>query len=520
MHDADESFYDEAACGLLVTAVDGTILRCNSTFCGWTGYAAEELIAKRRIQELLTMGGRVFHQTHWAPLLQMQGSVSEIQLEIIHRDLHTVPILLNAIRRRDESGVKDHIAVFVSTDRRKYEQELLAARERAETALIARREVDVRLLELNERLSEADRRKDEFLATLAHELRNPLAPMRNVLEILRLKNFDDPDLRWSQGVFERQLQQMTHLVDDLMEISRITQGRVELRKRRLDLVEAMQDAVETCMPLMHASSHTLTVILPAAPVFVDGDPTRLAQIMLNLLNNAAKYTPPGGRIQFVGERQDDQAVLTVIDSGIGIPDQHLSGVFQMFSQLAPALERSQGGLGIGLALVRGLVELHGGTVCASSKGEGRGSEFCVRLPVSQMEIEVAPASSDRPLAPAQGRRILLIDDNEDAIDSMAMVLQMLGHEVRTARDGMTGIAMGREFSPQVVLLDIGLPELNGYDVAKLIRNEAWGSHALLIAATGWGQREDKQAALDAGFDRHLTKPIDIADLDAIFRGID
>jgi CheY-like chemotaxis protein len=316
------------------------------------------------------------------------------------------------------------------------------------------------------------------------------------------------------------LQQMTHLVDDLMEVSRITQGRVELRRRRLDLVEAMQDAVETCMPLMQASSHTLTVILPNAPVFVDGDPTRLAQIMLNLLNNAAKYTPPGGQIRFVGERQDDQAVLTVIDSGIGIPEQHLSSVFQMFSQLAPALERSQGGLGIGLALVRGLVELHGGTVCASSKGESLGSEFCVRLPVSQMEFEVLPASSDRPSAPTQRRRILLIDDNEDAIESMAMVLQMLGHEVRTARDGMTGIAVGREFSPQVVLLDIGLPELNGYDVAKLIRNEAWGSHAYLIAATGWGQREDKQAALDAGFDRHLTKPIDVADLDAVFRGLD
>ena len=520
MPNADESFYEEAACGLLVTDLDGTIRRCNSTFCGWVGYIPEDLIGKRRIQELFTIGGRLFHQTHWAPLLQMQGSVAEIQLEIIHCNGHTVPMLLNAIRRQDESGVKDHIALFVSTDRKKYERELLSARERAETALLARREAEAQLHELNKQLSQADRRKDEFLATLAHELRNPLAPMRNVVEILRLKNFDDPELRWSQQLFERQLQQMTHLVDDLMDVSRITQGRIELRKQRLDLAAVMRNAVETCLPLMQASSHTLSVTLPDASIFVDGDPTRLAQIMLNLLNNAAKYTPAGGEIRFTGMQQDDQVVVTVTDSGIGIDKQHLSNVFEMFSQLGRALERSQGGLGIGLALVRGLVELHGGTVSATSEGEGLGSEFRVCLPVAQTEFEPAPAISDHASNSTPRRRILVVDDNEDATESMAVVLQMLGHDVRTARDGMEGITIGREFSPQAVLLDIGLPGLNGYDVAKLIRSEAWGANALLIAATGWGQREDKQAAFDAGSDRHLTKPIDVADLDAIFRAIE
>jgi PAS domain S-box-containing protein len=381
--------------------------------------------------------------------------------------------------------------------------------------ITGRRRAEQQLQRLNLELSKADRRKDEFLATLAHELRNPLAPMRNVLEILRLKDFADPQLSWSRDVFDRQLQHMTHLVDDLLEVSRITQGKLELRKqRRLELARAMQSAMEAARPTVQASAHHLSVTLPREPLYLDADPTRLSQMILNLLNNAAKYTPPGGSISLAAEREGDEAVIVVRDSGIGIPREHLDSVFEMFSQLAPALERSQGGLGIGLALVRGLAELHGGTVAAFSSGPGSGSEFVIRLPLSKAtpeQSESAPAEMPR----TAGLRVVIVDDNADAADSLAMVLELEGHKVRTAGDGIAGLELIGEFAPQAVILDIGLPGLNGYELARRIRHEHHDTGILLIAVTGWGQQQDKQTAEEAGFDHHFTKPVDPRELQRV-----
>jgi CheY-like chemotaxis protein len=307
---------------------------------------------------------------------------------------------------------------------------------------------------------------------------------------------------------------MTHLVDDLLEVSRITQGKLELRKQRLELAGAMQSAMESARPTVQASAHHLSVTLPREALYLDADPTRLSQMILNLLNNAAKYTPPGGSISLAAEREGDQAVIVVRDSGIGIPREHLDSVFDMFSQLAPALERSQGGLGIGLALVRGLAELHGGTVAASSSGPGSGSEFVIRLPLSKAtpeQADSAPAEVPR----SAGLRVAIVDDNADAADSLAMVLELEGHEVRTAGDGIAGLELVGEFAPHVVILDIGLPRLNGYEVARRIRLDHRDAGMLLIAVTGWGQQQDKQAAEEAGFDHHFTKPVDPRELQRV-----
>jgi CheY-like chemotaxis protein len=276
----------------------------------------------------------------------------------------------------------------------------------------------------------------------------------------------------------------------------------------------MQSAMEAARPTVQASAHHLSVTLPREPLYLDADPTRLSQMILNLLNNAAKYTPPGGSISLAAEREGDEAVIVVRDSGIGIPSEHLDSVFEMFSQLAPALERSQGGLGIGLALVRGLAELHGGTVAAFSNGPGSGSEFVIRLPLSKATPE--PSHSAPSEVPhTAGLRVVIVDDNTDAADSLAMVLELEGHEVRTAGDGIAGLQLIGEFAPRAVILDIGLPRLNGYEVARRIRQDHRDAGILLIAVTGWGQQQDKQTAEEAGFDHHFTKPVDPRELQRV-----
>ena len=385
---AVEQLFEQAACGLLVTGTDGTILRANETFCRWIGRTADELTGRQRLQDLLTMGGRVFHQTHWSPLLQIQGSVAEMKLEFVHREGHAVPMLLNVIRRThpghlpEDTRALDEVSAMVVSDRHKYERELLLERKKVEVALAERLEAQHELRRVNERLSDADRRKDEFLATLAHELRNPLAPMRNVLAILDRKASDDPQVLWCRGVLQRQLAHMTHLVDDLLEVSRITQGKLELRIEPTDLRTVVDSAVESSRPWIDASSHRLELRECDGPTWLQADRVRLTQVLVNLLNNAAKYTPAGGVIRLECEREGNEAVIRIIDSGIGIAANQLATVFEMFSQLEPALERAHGGLGIGLALVRGLVKLHGGSITAHSDGPGTGSTFTVRLPLA------------------------------------------------------------------------------------------------------------------------------------------
>lgn len=492
------SSFEHAACGLVTADENGLIQRVNATLLKWLGFSSDELIGVKKIQELLTVGGRFFHHTHLAPLLQLQGSVAEIQMDLVCRDGTTLPMLINVVRQKCGAESYDQLAFFVATERKNFERELISARKE--------------LHELNEQLSIADRRKDEFLATLAHELRNPLAPMRNVLEIMRQKEERDPFIHWSREMIERHVLQMTHLVDDLMESTRISQGRLELRKQRLNILAIIQSAVETAHALMEASEHTFIVNTPESPIYVDADSTRIIQIISNLLTNAAKYTPAGGSILLSACQENNEAVISVKDTGIGIPVDQLSNIFSMFSQLAPALERSQGGLGIGLALAEGLVKLHGGTIVALSEGEGKGSEFIVRLPMSnwpQGKQEQISKSTQQVIG---SKRILVIDDNIDAAESLALLLQLNGHETQTAHKGMDGLKIAEEFDPEVILLDIGLPDTNGYEVARLIRKQPWGARMLLIAATGWGQEKDKELAIDAGFDKHLTKPINFQQL--------
>jgi PAS domain S-box-containing protein len=363
-------------------------------------------------------------------------------------------------------------------------------------------------------LKEANRRKDEFLATLAHELRNPLAPVRNAAQVLRMKALADPQLRSARDIIDRQVHQMVRLIDDLLDISRITRGKLQLRKERVELAPVVQSSIEASRPLIDKQAHDLTVCLPQESVHLEADPIRLAQVFSNLLNNAAKYTEKGGHVWLTAERQDGELVVSVRDTGIGIAAEHLPELFEMFSQVTPALERSQGGLGIGLAMVRGLVGLHGGSVEARSAGLGRGSEFIVRLPVVGTPMQGRPepsADGERPCAGPKCR-ILVADDLQDSMYSLAIMLRLAGHDVQTAHDGLEAVQAAATFRPDVVLLDIGMPKMNGYEAARHMRQEPWGKDMLLVALTGWGQEEDKRRAFEAGFDHHLTKPVDPAAL--------
>ena len=371
---------------------------------------------------------------------------------------------------------------------------------------------------LNAELAEALRRKDEFLATLAHELRNPLAPIVTALEVLRLKAPADMQMRWSRDVIERQVRHMTRLVDDLLDVARISTGKAQLRTERIELSSIVHHAVESVRSVIDTAGHKLSLALPQQALVLDADPTRLSQVLANLLSNAAKYTPHGGHLSLAAGKQGNEAVITVSDDGIGLSASDLDRIFSMFAQVMPAIDRSQGGLGIGLALSRGLVELHGGTITASSAGPHKGSTFTVRLPLT----EAAPAHEPHPQARAKeelrnlpSQRILVVDDNVDAAQSLAMLLELDGHETAMAHDGQRALELAQTFKPQVILLDIGLPLMNGYEVAHRVREQPWGRGIQLIAVTGWGQEQDRQQAVAAGFDHHLTKPLDPARLTSL-----
>jgi PAS domain S-box-containing protein len=382
-----------------------------------------------------------------------------------------------------------------------------------------RRRLEDDLRKLAADLSAADRRKDEFLATLAHELRNPLAPLRNGLQVIRLSP-DRQARAQAQAMMQRQLEQMVRLVDDLLDVSRISRGKLELRREQVELAAVVGRAVETSRPLIDHLGHELTVTLPEQPVLVDADPTRLAQVFANLLNNSAKYMDRGGHIRLTAERQGGDVVVSVKDTGIGIAADQLPRIFEMYSQADGALGRSQGGLGIGLTLVRRLVEMHGGQIEARSEGPGQGAEFVVRLPaVVGAAVPQAAGGKDEPAAPQSSLRILIVDDNRDSADSLVLLLRLLGNDTRTAYDGQEGVAVAGEFKPDVVLLDIGLPKLNGYEACRRIRGQPWGKKAVLIAVTGWGQEEDRRRSHEAGFDHHLVKPVDPHDLMRLLAGL-
>jgi signal transduction histidine kinase len=372
-------------------------------------------------------------------------------------------------------------------------------------------------------LKEADRHKDEFLAMLAHELRNPLAPILNAVQLMRRKPLVDPQMTWSREVIERQLGHLTRLVDDLLDVSRITRGKINLTREPVDVASLISRAVETVQPLMLEQDHQLTVDVPKATISVYGDPLRLTQVLGNVLANAAKYTEPAGRIGIIVRQLTDTVEIRIRDNGIGIPAELLPKIFDMFTQLQAEMGRAQSGLGIGLALVRRLLEMHGGTVTAFSEGHGLGSEFSITLPTIVGDAARMAAGADIPVGggtagsgsadttetTSSRLRILVADDNADALESLATLLELGGHEVFSAANGALALEAAERHKPDVALLDIGMPKLDGYEVARRIRAQPWGRRMTLVALTGWGQDSDRRRSGEAGFDSHLVKPLDL-----------
>lgn len=365
------------------------------------------------------------------------------------------------------------------------------------------------MVEAEQALQDADRRKNEFLATLSHELRNPLAPIRNAAQILVAPGVTAELLQHASGIIRRQTEHMSRLLDDLLELARITQGKLKLDLRPVSLAEVIDAAIEAARPALESKNHRLSVALPTDATTLRADPVRLSQVFRNLLTNAAKYTDPGGEIELTGRIEGRSLRVAVKDNGIGLSREALAHIFTMFSQVEAARARAEGGMGVGLALAKGLIELQGGTLEARSEGLGRGSEFIVCLPLSAEELGAEPLPEGaKPAASARSRRVLVADDNQDAADSLAAILTLAGHEVRVAHDGLTAVSIAQAFRPEVALLDIGMPGLDGYAVASALRKQSWGRGILIVALTGWGQEEDIRQAQIAGFDTHLTKPVD------------
>ena len=460
--------------------------------------ASVDLFAARSKKELLASALRTFTPELFGAvgeaLASLAGGGSTVRAEVPIVTLSGArrEVLLSVVFPRADAALGSVLVTFADiTDRKRAEQQL----------------------------READRRKDEFLATLAHELRNPLAPLRTGLQLLNLAP-GEPSERSVREMMQRQLAQMVRLIDDLLDVSRISRGKIELRKERMELASILQAAVETSRPQIDARTHELLMHLPDEPVFLDADPVRLSQVFSNLLDNAAKYTEPGGRIEVNARLDRGEVVVCVKDTGIGIARENMPKLFELFSQVRGAGAHSQGGLGIGLSLVKGLVRMHGGSVTVQSDGPGSGTEFMVRLPAAE---EPEPARVEPPAqvpaAASGGRRILVVDDNRDAASSLTMLLELLGNKVRCAYDGEDAVHAAAEFRPDASLLDIGLPRMNGYEACRRIRAQRPGKDIPIIAITGWGQDEDRRRSREAGFDRHLTKPVDPEALMTLLAGL-
>jgi signal transduction histidine kinase/ActR/RegA family two-component response regulator len=431
-------------------------------------------------------GAPIRHEECWMALALHQGTAYNGHEIVIERpDGSRRTVLANINPLRDENGARSG-AVNVIVD--------ITAQKQAEVLL-----------------RRADNRKNEFLAMLAHELRNPLAPMSNALEILRTPEGDGEQTSAAIAMIERQLRHLSRIVDDLLDVARITRDKLELRKERVDLTSLLSHAVETCRPLAESFGHRLDVAIPNELLLVDADPVRLVQVFSNLLTNACRYTNRDGRISLATRRQGDEIVVSVKDDGIGIPRAMLTRIFEIFTQGKKSSEQSESGLGVGLALVKQLVELHGGTVEARSEGSGHGSEFLVRLP-ALLGAEAPGAEQPNQRRSGVGRRILVVDDNRDAAESLSLLLQLSGNETSVAHDGPAALDAAAAFRPEVILLDLGLPGMNGHAVCQALRARASGGEIVIIALTGWGREQDVRASSDAGFDHHLVKPVDRATL--------
>jgi PAS domain S-box-containing protein len=486
--------------------LDGRILSWNAAASRIFGYTPAEAIGQPVTMiippELRDEEQRILGQ------LRRGERIDHFDTIRIAKDGRRIPISLTVSPIRNANGTIVG-ASKVARD--------ISERKAAEQAL---REIAERLRASEEALRDADRRKDEFLALLAHELRNPLAPIRYTLAANRKSGRTPEQRKRAEEIIERQVTHMSRLLDDLLDVSRITRSTLELKKSPTELTSVVGSAIETARPVLDSKRHNLSLDLPKHAVRLEADAVRLSQVFSNLLINAAKYTDPGGHIQLRAAREGSEIVVTVRDNGIGISAYMMPRLFTMFSQAQAALGRSEGGLGIGLSLVRGLVTLHGGSVEARSDGPGCGSEFTVRLPAGTPVEEPADIEegADAPVAGA-GMKILVVDDNRDAADTCAALLELSGHHVQTAYTGRRALELAATFRPHALLLDIGLPDFDGYQLAAKIRAAPWGRAIILIAVTGWGQEEDRRRAFDAGCDHHLTKPIAAETVESLLQSL-
>ena len=470
-------------------SLSGTIESWNAGAERLFGYSADEAIGHHI--SLVIPPERLAEEDRIIAALTAGQRIEHFETERLRRNGERVTVSLTISPVRDGSGA------------------IIGASKIARD-ITARKQLEDHLRRTAIDLAEADRQKGEFLATLAHELRNPLAPLRSALELLKQSGADADLTQLARDTMDRQLGQMVRLVDDLLDVNRVMHNRLELRPADIDIALVIHQAVEMSQPLIDSAGHQLRVVLPAEPLFLHADPVRLTQVFANLLNNSCRYTPPGGQLQIAVEREGNQAVVRVKDSGAGIPPDQLEKIFNMFNQVDRSPERAQGGLGIGLTLVRRLAEMHGGSVHASSEGPGKGSEFVVRLPALAGKPQARESHVPEASAPAMRRRVLIVDDNRDAADALAMLLQQTGHDTFVAYDGTAAFAAAETHRPDVILLDIGLPGMSGHDVCRQMREQPWGRSIRMIALTGWGQEEDRRKSADAGFDGHLVKPVDIA----------
>jgi PAS domain S-box-containing protein len=490
-----QTLFEHAQDAILLADDQARYVDANPAACELLGLSRDEVL-RRTVWDVTPPPNGDLGREAWQAFLRAGKQSGDYQL--LRKDQTAVEVEYRAVANI-QPGV--HLSVLRDvTERKRLEEELR-----------------LRVAEL----AAADRHKDEFLAVLAHELRGPLAPIVNCLQLLRLQGDDPAAAGQARDTIERQVKQLTGLVDDLLDLTRIKQGKVKLQKRPVELSSVVAQVVETCRPLMDARRHYLSVSLPPRPVRLEGDPTRLAQVFTNLLNNSAKYTEEGGRVGLTAEQEGDQVVVRVRDTGVGIAADMLPKVFDLFTQVGSSLHRSQGGLGIGLALVKSLVELHGGSVTATSPGVGQGSEFVVRLPALPVGPEGPEAGGHREgraRSATPSRRVLVVDDNRDAAESLAMLLRLSGHVTLIAHDGPSAVEAAREFRPQAVFLDIGLPGLDGFEVARRLRQEPSLEGVTLVALTGYGAEDDRRKAQEAGFDRHFVKPVELEALLCLLSG--
>jgi two-component system CheB/CheR fusion protein len=485
--------------------LDGQIQSWNAGATRIFGYLADEVIGK----PITIIIPPEFHEEERQILARVRSGdrIDHFDTVRLTKDGRRIAISLTVSPIRDLHGTIVG-ASKVARD--------ISERKAAEQAL---RESAQRLRASEEALRDADRRKDEFLALLAHELRNPLAPIRYALAMNRKEGRTAEQQRRAEEIIERQVTHMSRLLDDLLDVSRITRGSLELKKTPTELTLIIGSAIETARPILDSKHHAFLLDLPAEAIRLEADPVRLAQVFSNLLINAAKYTDPGGQIQLRATQQEGELMVAIRDNGMGISPDMMPRLFMLFSQAQSALGRAEGGLGVGLSLVRGLIGLHGGSVKAHSEGPGRGSEFIVRIPVgAPLKTPEVEATTDVPV-PGAGLKILVVDDSRDAADTCAMLLELSGHHVQTAYTGQRALELAETFRPHVLLLDIGLPDFDGYQLAKKIRTSSWGRGTVLVAVTGWGQEQDRRRAFEAGFDHHLTKPIAAETVESLLQSL-